>query len=243
MAVRLPGRDVPPACPPNLRGRSGEDVRYDSGVWVRVAGGGPGEGEQAGLGLGEDAAGDEAFEFGAQAFGVLRGGAGTERVADVFGAELSGRWWRTRRESAGRRDWPRWRRCGRPAVVVPARRSRVLRVVAGPASSASTTTSCSVSAAIWARSCSAWAPATVSRVVISSRTWSWFIRWGSSVVLHPLSGDGWRQVGVVVPVSPRHAAAVLASTTAPRSPRSVLVRGPRWPSSCRGTPIPMRDDQ
>jgi hypothetical protein len=52
----------------------------------QAAGPVPGEGEQAGFGLGEDAPDDEASEFGAYAFGVLGGGAGAERVADVLSA-------------------------------------------------------------------------------------------------------------------------------------------------------------
>ena len=45
-----------------------------------------GEGEQAGLGFGEDPAFDQAFQFGADAFGVFGLGAETERVADILRA-------------------------------------------------------------------------------------------------------------------------------------------------------------
>ncbi|GLZ60834.1 hypothetical protein Misp05_44100 [Micromonospora sp. NBRC 107095] len=41
-----------------------------------------GQGEQSGFGFGEDLAGDEAFELGAEILGVRDGGAGTEGLAD-----------------------------------------------------------------------------------------------------------------------------------------------------------------
>ena len=50
------------------------------------AGRGGGCGEQAGLVLGEYAPGDQAFEFRAQAFGVVGGGGDAESSADVLGA-------------------------------------------------------------------------------------------------------------------------------------------------------------
>jgi hypothetical protein len=48
---------------------------------VRAAGGGVGFG-----GWAARSAGDPAFEFGAQAFGVVGGGADAESLADVLGA-------------------------------------------------------------------------------------------------------------------------------------------------------------
>lgn len=47
---------------------------------------GQGEREQAGLILGEHPAGDQALELGAQALGVVGGGAHAENAADVLGA-------------------------------------------------------------------------------------------------------------------------------------------------------------
>lgn len=43
-----------------------------------------GEVEQADLGIGEDLAGDEAVERGAEPFGAPRGGTGAEGAADVL---------------------------------------------------------------------------------------------------------------------------------------------------------------
>jgi hypothetical protein len=70
----------------DVRGRSVRLCRLWLWGWVRDAGGGLGEGEQAGFWFGQYAAGDETFEFGAQAFGVVDGGADAECAADVFGA-------------------------------------------------------------------------------------------------------------------------------------------------------------
>lgn len=48
---------------------------------------GPGQGEQAGFGLGEDVAVDQAFELGADALGVPWFGADAQDFADLPGAE------------------------------------------------------------------------------------------------------------------------------------------------------------
>src|SRR3954471_10226444 len=78
---------MPKSWPSGIRGWSASLCPLCRWVRIRAAGGGRGEGEQAGLRFGQHAAGDEAFEFGAQAFGVVGGGADAERVADVLGAE------------------------------------------------------------------------------------------------------------------------------------------------------------
>jgi hypothetical protein len=68
------------------RSSAGRSSGFSSGRRLR-AGSRAGQGEQAGLGLAQDASADEALELGAHAFDLLRFQPGIEGLAEVPGAE------------------------------------------------------------------------------------------------------------------------------------------------------------